>query len=308
MPNKIKNFLWRVCSNALPTKENLKKRRIIDDASCNACQTEQESIFHALWECEKLSHVWAPCFSWVRTEHPGLRDIQDLINLLGQEVQRLELFGVVAWFIWSHRNKLRLNEKGLPSEKIFETAKVYLSNYQAKYPSKMKQPKENVKWQPPVEGLYKTNYDGAVFTESGEAGIGIIVRDARGEVIAALAEKILYPRSVDVLEALAARRAVKFAVELGLSSSIIEGDSEVVYRALQASDWHHSSIGEIVKDIVSIASSLRTFSFLRTRWQGNNAAHALAKRAIVSFPLLVWIEHVPPDVSPFVFSDLLFDE
>ena len=99
---------------------------------------------------------------------------------------------------------MRLNEKGLPSEKIFEVTKVYLSDFQAKYPSEMKHPKENAKWQPPVEGLYKTNYDGAVFTESGEAGIGIIVRDARGEVIAALAEKILYPGSVDVLEALAA--------------------------------------------------------------------------------------------------------
>ena len=79
----------------------------------------------------------------------------------------------------------------------------------------------------------------------------------------------------------------------------------MVYRALQASNWHHSSIGEIVKDIVSIAGSSRTFSFSHTRRQGNNAAHALAKRAIVSFPLLVWMEHVPPDVSPVVFSDII---
>ena len=309
VPNKIKNFLWRVCSNALPTKENLKKRKILDDARCNACQTEQESILHALWECEKLSHVWAPCFSWVRTEHPHIRDMQDLINLLGQLVQRLELFGVVAWFIWSHRNRLRLNEKGLPSEKIFEAAKTYLSNYQAKCPtSRMKQPKENTKWQPPVEGIYKTNYDGTVFTESGEAGIGVIVRDARGEVIAALAKKILYSGLVEVLEDLAARRAAKFAVELGLSSSILEGDSEVVYKALQASDWCHSSISEIVNDTVSMVGSLRTFSFSYTRQQGNNAAHALAKRVIVSFPLLVWMEHVPPDASPFVIFDLSFDE
>ena len=121
-------------------------------------------------------------------------------------------------------------------------------------------------------------------------GIGVIVRDARGEVIAALAEKILYPGLVEVLEALATRRVAKFAVELGLSSSILEGDSEVVYRVLQTSDWHHSSI-EIVKYTVSIASSLRTFSFSHTRQQSNNAAHALAKRAIVSFPLLVWMEH-----------------
>ena len=71
-----------------------------------------------------------------------------------------------------------------------------------------------------MEGIYKMNYDGAIFTESGEAGIGVIVRDARGEVIAALAKKILYSGLVEVLEVLAARRAAKFAVELGLSSSI----------------------------------------------------------------------------------------
>ena len=86
MPNKIKNFLWRVCSNALPTKENLKKQKIIDNASCNACLTEQESIFHVLWECEKPNHVWAPCFSWVQIEHPDIRDMQDLINMLRQQV------------------------------------------------------------------------------------------------------------------------------------------------------------------------------------------------------------------------------
>ena len=59
VPNKIKNFLRRVCSNALPTKENLKKRKIIDNASCNACLTEQESIFHTLWEREAQSRVGA---------------------------------------------------------------------------------------------------------------------------------------------------------------------------------------------------------------------------------------------------------
>ena len=50
--------------------------------------------------------------------------------------------------------------------------------------------------------LYKTDYDGAVFSESGEAGIGVVVQDANGEVIVALAEKITYPGSVEMLEAL----------------------------------------------------------------------------------------------------------
>ena len=37
--NKIKTFLWRVCSDALPTKVNLKKRKILEDARCSACQS-----------------------------------------------------------------------------------------------------------------------------------------------------------------------------------------------------------------------------------------------------------------------------
>ena len=41
---------------------------------------------------------------------------------------------------------------------------------------------------------------GAVFAESDEAGIGVIVCDANGEVLAALSEKIPCPCLVEVLE------------------------------------------------------------------------------------------------------------
>ena len=77
----------------------------------------------------------------------------------------------------------------------------------------------------------------------------------------------------------------------------------MVCRALRVADWGHSSIGQIVKDILSIVDSLRTFSFSHTRQHGNCVAHALARRAIVSSPLLVWMEHVPPDICHFVISN-----
>ena len=62
--------------------------------------------------------------------------MQELISLVGQRANSLELFGVVAWFIWNQRNRLRLNERGLPSEKILEAARVYLSDFQAKFQKK----------------------------------------------------------------------------------------------------------------------------------------------------------------------------
>ena len=94
----------------------------------------------------------------------------------------------------------------------------------------------------PASATYKTNYDGAVFTESGEAGIGVEVRDARGEVIAVLSEKITYPGSVELLEALIVKRAANFTIELGISSSEFEGDSDVVCGALRVTEWGHPSL------------------------------------------------------------------
>ena len=107
------------------------------------------------------------------------------------------------------------------------------------------------------------------------------------EVVAALSEKIPYPDSVEVLEALAARRAAQFAVEVGIFQSVFEGDSEMVCNALRAADGGRSSIGRYVKDFLSIVSSLRTLSFSHIRRQGNSLTHALAKRARGLLPLLV---------------------
>ena len=82
---------------------------------------------------------------------------------------------------------LRLNEKGLATDRIFEAARTYLSNFQVKFLKTTAKPSMgNIKWRPSVSATYKTNYDGAVFTDSGEAGIGVVVRNARGEVMAAL--------------------------------------------------------------------------------------------------------------------------
>ena len=154
----------------------------------------------------------------------------------------------------------------MPNDKLFEVGRIYLLDFQSKIQeTKVQQPMEFIKWRTPGDGMYKTNYDGAVFAELEEAGIRVIVRDGKGDVITALDEKIPYLSSVEVLEALAARRAAKFVVELGLLVSEFEGDFEVVWRASKSADGAHSSIGEIIKDRMSIVGSLITFSFSHTR-------------------------------------------
>jgi hypothetical protein len=51
VPNSTKVFLWRVCHNILPTKENLKRRGIVNEDMCQVCYQERETTFHAIWAC-----------------------------------------------------------------------------------------------------------------------------------------------------------------------------------------------------------------------------------------------------------------
>ena len=49
VPNKIKKISWRACLNILPTQANLARRRVVEEAWCNSCQLQDESVFHVLW-------------------------------------------------------------------------------------------------------------------------------------------------------------------------------------------------------------------------------------------------------------------
>ena len=71
--------------------------------------------------------------------------------------------------------------------------------------------------------------------------------------------------------------------KLGFQRVIFEGDAASVIKALSMRDLALALIGHLVKDFMSIAGSLRTFSFSRTRRQDNNVAHALVRGVSFSF-------------------------
>ena len=59
VPPKVKTFLWRACSNILPTRDNLFRRKIQIDPICELCSQTRETCDHLLWECPFARNVWA---------------------------------------------------------------------------------------------------------------------------------------------------------------------------------------------------------------------------------------------------------
>ena len=232
---------------------------MVDNSVCSLCQKAVEDTFHAVWGCDTVQSVWQPSFAWLQSQNNEMKTISDLVGIVLSASAWLDVFAVVAWSIWCRRNKIRCNEQTVPVNKVFDAAVVMLTEFQQKFPGRGPKLKQSpARWKPPATGELKANFDGAVFANTGEAGIGVVIRNEYGEVMAALSEKIALPSSVETLELLVARRAAVFAVELGLQHISFEGDAEGVKKALAQRDVTHSPVGHIVKDFKS-SKFLRNF-------------------------------------------------
>ena len=124
--------------------------------------------------------------------------------------------------------------------------------------------------------MYKVNYDGAVFSQQGKAGLGVIIRNSEGAVMASMSQQIPLPTIVAQVEALAVRRAAVFALELGINKAILEGDSETIVKELMEPTPSLALHGHLIQDVKSLQNSFNFLSFTHVHLQGNNVAHALA--------------------------------
>ena len=162
----------------------------------------------------------------------------------------------------------------------------------------------SVKWTPPPKPVYKANFDAALFEHLGLAGLGVVFRDSGGNIIAALSQKIKLSQTVELAEALAAKRAVTFAAELSIFKVMVEGDCMRVVRALNGHGSCLTMFGHVIEETRRLGSCLELYSFHHVKREGNKLAHSLARRAVLSADLDVWVEELPEDLDVVFQGDL----
>ena len=119
IPNKVKHFGWRACTESLPTLANLHRRKVVQSPLCSNCNRAQETVQHALWDCDQVLGYWGYGFKNLRNSEQGTGVFADLVFLARQQDVNMELFMVTAWMIWyrirststSNTNRLRRSLK-----------------------------------------------------------------------------------------------------------------------------------------------------------------------------------------------------
>ena len=126
VPDKIKHFLWKACTNSLATKENLVKCKILTVTACFRCSSASEDTLHSLWSCTGLNEVWEKDFGWIFRIGLVFTSFRNLVELIFAKPEKVALFATIAWSVWYYRNKTRLNENTRLLDQIAGFARKYL--------------------------------------------------------------------------------------------------------------------------------------------------------------------------------------
>jgi ribonuclease HI len=219
----------------------------------------------------------------------------DLLKLLSINLDSEEFLEALttARLIWLHRNALVFQNVFSAPGSLVSKATQYIEEYHQANSSPLSEPimqEGSNSWQKPSPDTVKVNWDAAIARDVHKMGVGVVIRNADGLCVGAMAVVIPHVTDPTTVEALGAWRAVLLCRDLGLSNIVLEGDSKIVVSEINGSSQCLSSFGHIVE---STREQLRTFPFAEVQYTGRNANQAthVPSKSSVKFNInCVWMD------------------
>ena len=262
-------------------KCNLVRRQVLTDHHCDRCTTTQEDMLRALWPCSELDGVW-DIAEWDFKSWVDIQNFRELLNWIFDHGKRAEIFSLTAWCIWQQPNKVRNQQPPYPIDMLSHVAAKWLIDFIAAQPTTPIRTAQSsrLQWKTPPPSSFKVNYDGTVCSSSNCSGIGVVIRDHDGLVIASLAQNLSQAYKSVEIEAMVATRAIEFLAEVGVDRVVIEGDLSVVTEALRSNNAGLASYGLLIEDAKLLERNFSELSYSHMKREGNKVAHGLTILAL----------------------------
>ncbi|KAL7176319.1 hypothetical protein ACSBR2_029794 [Camellia fascicularis] len=305
LPPKLKHFVWRICHNALATKQNLWRRRCANSAECPICLTAVESVEHLFFGCKWAKSVWFGTglgFRCVELETGTIRSwFGKLFASLGTAAEgRLVLCSMiwVAWSIWKARNETLFSHCPVDPIEVIAKAKREEAAFLAacEVDSASGETTDGAQgsgpqWVPPPRGIWKINCDAVTDLSRGRGAVAVLLRDEKGNLLDGIATKIRLTTVVQG-EAIAVRLACAMARALQCAVVEIESDNKSVIHLCVSKGVPPWEICAVIQDIRSLAHS----GGLAFKWSPrvrNRAIHWVATACLHDYLPLHWVSQPP---------------
>ncbi|CAN1846003.1 Putative ribonuclease H protein At1g65750 [Linum perenne] len=298
-PNRIKHFLWVVLQDKLLTNLERARRHLTASDLCAACTQVPESLDHLFRSCQIARSIWNECLPDVLSATQQSLSFQEwwVSNISNTRLN--PSFGVIAWLIWKRRNMAIFEDVNWSTAEVRNQVKFWVlllsSSWKAgqlgrEAPGSARQT-QLIGWRPADEGWFTLNSDGSLYTQTGRAAAGGLIRDSGGNLITSFVMN-LGACSIMRAELRGIVEGMKIAWEAGIRRLCIQTDSRAAVALLSSSDGRlhrHANLVEQFSDLRNRDWEVTIHHIFR---EANSAADYLANLGH-SFDLGCHVVEVP---------------
>ncbi|KAE8734141.1 hypothetical protein F3Y22_tig00000778pilonHSYRG00209 [Hibiscus syriacus] len=297
-------FIWRTFHNLLPCYVNLYLKHVVPDKHCFQYGTGQESVLLALIGCSQLHSTWG-LFGWEQFTQGHERDFREwmvyvLSHLSIPETHKLFLL----CSLWVARN-YQLYQGHISSDvEIHGFVTTYLEELSlaSVRPDVVPVPIDRL-WTIPPVGFIKVNVDGSYDKDLRMGGIGCVLRDSTGQLLAGYSSGIPHAMDAFHVESLACVEGLNLALSLGYRSLVVEGDSRSVISRVASSQVDCSYGGCITDQIWDLATSFDRCIFQHVGRDGNRVTDVFGREGLSRVSPICLFGSPPPFAVPLFASD-----
>ncbi|XP_059450984.1 uncharacterized protein LOC132181765 [Corylus avellana] len=160
-----------------------------------------------------------------------------------------------------------------------------------------------VRWSLPPPEFVKCNWDAAIDLAGKRMGVGIVIRNHVGEVVAAQCSTRPYIVDPMTAEAIAVWTVALFIRSLGVENVKLEGDSLRVVRGLQGDEKCWASVGHLLDDTKLTLGSCRSWQVVHVWREANSVTDKLAKTALQLIEEHQWRGSIPLCIRDIVMAE-----
>uniref|UniRef100_A0A7C9DII2 RNase H type-1 domain-containing protein n=1 Tax=Opuntia streptacantha TaxID=393608 RepID=A0A7C9DII2_OPUST len=232
-----------------------------------------------------VTYQWIPTCPFAQSGS----SLQEELHVLAlNRHPRLSRIVILLWSLWKSRNALIFkNEAPSPMATLLRAKRSWAewtlrkssSTLPSSTPSSYQQPPHPssthfVRWSTPIRGFIKLNFDGS--KSSTGAAAGFVLRNWQGGFIMA-GTRFMAHAPVLVAEATAMRDGIRAALDAGYRKLLVEGDNQIVIKAIHNQIHVPWRIASLIEDIRNMIISCESISFTHIYREGNMAADWMAK-------------------------------
>lgn len=250
VPLKVQMFIWKLLLGRLPVREPLNRNSGQIPSTCVLCNVENESVNHLVTHYPVTASIWNKLPRNIIKPHAHNSFANWFWHVATKHNKRVG--ALISWYIWKMRNEyifqsIPIHPTFLPVKTklaIFEWNTAHLFPLTANLLGLPSAP-----WIAPPQGFCKLNFDGVVNVANQTAGVGGIIRDHHGEMVAAYtgAIAVTHPRH-DELQSL--MHGIIVCNSKSPKNIIMEGDCLGLVENLRNLDnikWDYMPLGHFDK-------------------------------------------------------------